>query len=62
MKVESQLRIAKAIWQTMEREGLCDGFGGAEYQRCKHIVFDFVIAIDQQCNAATGAAAKKIPH
>lgn len=56
-KSDAQVRrTVKAIWEVMEREGICDEFGGGEYLRCKPIVFEFVKAIIQQCNTLTPRA------
>jgi hypothetical protein len=49
-----QARLVKAIWDAMEAEGICDGFGGSEYQRCAPTVSEFVQSIHKQCNPLAG--------
>lgn len=50
LKVAKRKRIVKAIWEAMEREGLCDNYGGSKYRRCELIVIEFVNRISEACN------------
>jgi hypothetical protein len=46
---EKQARLVKAIWDAMEDEEICDGFGAGEYRRCEPIIFDFLETVYAEC-------------
>jgi len=57
MKEQREERIVRQIWTVFEKETLCDKYGGAEYQRCRPLVIDFVKKLIQACNP--GAQGKE---
>ena len=42
MEFQPEEKTVKALWEVMAEEGLCDGYGARQYQRCRPLVVDFI--------------------
>lgn len=50
MDRERLAKLVKKVWNVLEESGICDSYGGAEYERCENLVADFIATIYFSCN------------